>query len=226
MNNPTPAGNPSPGKPSPGKPSPGKPSPGKASPGKLSPGQASYGKRAPGAGRKRLPLPVVLGLMLVAGLCALLALNTASAAQEITQRHLSDSNGAASDTEQQLLRDLAAKQAPGSLASAASALGLVANPNPAFLRINPDGSVTILGSPTPASKPPVPTPTATPKPSASATTTSSRGTSARPTKTAVVTVTVTQTAAQLLATGHVTAPATGTHPSATPRPTPTPTGRN
>jgi hypothetical protein len=125
------------------------------------------GRRAPGAGSggrsKRLPLPVLLGLMFVGGLCALLALNTASAALEIQQRHISDTNASTSDTEQQLLRDLAAKQAPGSLASAAASLGLVANPNPAFLRINPDGSVTVLGSPTPATVPPPP-PTPTPSP--------------------------------------------------------------
>jgi hypothetical protein len=130
-------------------------------------GHRMTGRRAPGAGSggrsKRLPLPVLLGLMFVGGLCALLALSTASAALEIQQRHISDTNASTSDTEQQLLRDLAAKQAPGSLASAAASLGLVANPNPAFLRINPDGSVTVLGSPTPATVPPPP-PTPTPSP--------------------------------------------------------------
>ena len=126
-------------------------------------GHRMTGRRAAGARAKRLPLPVLLGLMLVGGLCALLTLNTASAALEIKQRHISDANAGTSDTEQQLLRDLAAKQAPGSLASAAASLGLVANPNPAFLRINPDGSVTVLGSPTPATVPsPPPTPTPTP----------------------------------------------------------------
>jgi outer membrane biosynthesis protein TonB len=116
--------------------------------------------------RRRLPLPVLLGLMLVAGLCALLALNTASAAQEIRQRNLTESNATSSDVEQQLLRDLAARQAPAALASAAASLGLVPNPNPAFLRINPDGLVTVLGQPTPATvaPPPAPTPTAKPTP--------------------------------------------------------------
>ena len=140
------------------------------------------GKRAPGGRSKRLPLPVLLGLMFVGGLCALLALNTASAALEIQQRHISDTNASTSDTEQQLLRDLAAKQAPGSLAGAAASLGLVANPNPAFLRINPDGSVTVLGSPTPATvPPPPPTPTATPtKPRVTPTTSAARKPSTSP----------------------------------------------
>ena len=61
--------------------------------------------------------------MLLAGLCALLALNTASAAQELSQRALTDSNASASDIEQQLVRDLAAKQAPAALASAAAGAG-------------------------------------------------------------------------------------------------------
>lgn len=126
-----------------------------------------------------LPLPVLLALMLVAGLCALLALNTASAAQELKQRSLTDSNAALSDQEQQLMRDLAAKQAPASLAAAAAAQGLVPNPNPAFLRLNADGSVTVLGSPAAASiaAPPV----APPRPTAAATPTKpAPRTSARP----------------------------------------------
>jgi hypothetical protein len=152
---------------------------------------------------RRLPLPVLLGGMLLAGLCALLALNTASAAQELTQRALTDSNASASDIEQQLVRDLAARQAPGALASAAVAQGLVPNPNPAFLRINADGSVTVLGSPTPASLPPVPaspapTPSRSPASSADRSPTSTAGRSAGATSsgrpTAAVTVTVTRTA--------------------------------
>ncbi len=155
------------------------------------------GTTSPGAVRTRLravPLPVLLGGMLLAGLCLLLALNTASAAQELRQRTLTDSNAGASDTEQQLVRDLASRQAPAALASAAAGLGLVPNPNPAFLRINADGSVTVLGSPTPASlPPPVSTPTshpASPSPSVSKT---AAGHPSKP-ATAVVTVTVTKPA--------------------------------
>jgi len=132
-------------------------------PGNRAPAEAR--EPAPRAVRlRRLPLPVLLGLMLVGGLCALLALNTASAAQELKQRALTESNAALSDQAQQLMRDLAAKQAPASLAAAAAAQGLVPNPNPAFLRLNADGSVTVLGSPAPAKLAPPPAarkPTAT-----------------------------------------------------------------
>ena len=113
---------------------------------------------------------MLLAVLLVGGLCALLALNTASAAQELQQRSLTERNAELSDLAQQLTRDLAAQEAPGSLASAAAAQGLIPNPNPAFLRLNADGSVTVLGSPAPASLPaPVvtPTPTAAARPSAS-----------------------------------------------------------
>jgi len=151
---------------------------------------------------RRLPLPVLLGGMLLAGLCALLALNTASAAQQLAQRSLTDSIASASDVEQQLVRDLAAKQAPAALASAALAQGLVPNPNPAFLRINADGSVTVLGSPTPASIPAPPsTPTPSRSPASSPTgsahhpTARSASASATGRPTVAVTVTVTRTAA-------------------------------
>lgn len=183
---------------------------------------------------RRLPLPVLLGLMLVAGLCALLALNTASAAQELKQRALTDSNANTLDVEQQLERDLAAKQAPAALASAATAQGLVPNPNPAFLRINADGSVTILGSPAPASVPPPPVtpaphaPTAAAAPAASTSASSApkvssnpdgqaaSPTAARPSPVApVVTVTVTTAAPSTTAgpagNGGVAAPTPGGH---------------
>jgi hypothetical protein len=183
---------------------------------------------------RRLPLPVLLGLMLVAGLCALLALNTASAAQELKQRALTDSNASTLDVEQQLERDLAAKQAPAALASAATAQGLVPNPNPAFLRINADGSVTILGSPAPASVPPppvTPTPharTAAAAPTAGTSASSAPKVSSNPDSQAasptpappspaapVVTVTVTSTAPSTTASpvgdGGVAAPTPGGH---------------
>lgn|GEM_PF-4283531 len=172
---------------------------------------------------RRLPLPVLLAVLLVGGLCTLLALNTASAAQELRQRSLTDSNAELSDLAQQLTRDLAAKQAPASLASAAAAQGLIPNPNPAFLRLNADGSVTVLGSPAPASLPapvitptpslaPSPTPSLVPKPTATsgasatagsskpASSSGSRPSSARPSASSsrspapVVTVTVTRSA--------------------------------
>lgn len=120
----------------------------------------------PNRRRRQAPLAVVIGLLLLAGLGVLLALNTASAAEELRQRSLTDSNADTSDAQQQLLRDVAQQQAPGALASAAAALGLIPNSNPAFLQLHPDGSVSVLGVPAPATVAPTPTPTPTVTPAA------------------------------------------------------------
>ena len=172
--------------------------------------------------RRQVPLPVVLVSMLVGGLCALLALNTASAALEVRNRGLTDSNTSASDAEQQLMRDLAAKQAPASLQAAAIALGLVPNQNPAFLRLNADGSVSILGSPTPATAPPVPVkPTPQPTPSSTAPVKPS-ATPSKPAPAVTVTVTAAPKAPTATASHPPAAPSTPLR--ATPHPSSTPTG--
>jgi hypothetical protein len=181
---------------------------------------------AAASGKRRLPLPVILGGMLIVGLAALLALNTASAALEVRNRSVTAANTSVSDTEQQLLRDLAGKQAPASLAAAATALGLVPNENPAFLRLNANGSVSVLGSPVPATAPPVavPTPKPAPKPSAKATPSAAVSKPARPAASSskaaspVVTVTVTRAATPSSST------TPGPHSSPSPSPSSTASG--
>ena len=119
----------------------------------------------------RVPFVVLLATVLVAGMLALLGLNTASAANEVAQRKFDSANASLSDVEQQLGRDLSTRQSPTDLARAAYKLGLIPAANPAFLRFNPDGSVTVLGTaitiPPPAhavpkTTAPKPTPTPTP----------------------------------------------------------------
>jgi hypothetical protein len=114
----------------------------------------------------RVPFVVLLATVLLAGMLALLGLNTASAANEVAQRKFDSANASLSDVEQQLGRDLSTRQSPADLARAAYKLGLIPAPNPAFLRFNPDGSVTVLGTaltiPAPAHAAPKPTPTPTP----------------------------------------------------------------
>lgn len=100
---------------------------------------------------RRIPFAVLLVAVLGGGLCALLTLNTALAASEVRQRNLDAANDALNDREQQLAREVAALQAPTALARRATELGLVPADAPAFLRIGPDGSVTVLGHPAPAS---------------------------------------------------------------------------
>jgi hypothetical protein len=148
----------------------------------------------------RVPFVVLLATVLLAGMLALLGLNTASAANEVAQRKFDSANASLSDIEQQLGRDLSTRQSPADLARAAYKLGLIPAANPAFLRFNPDGSVTVLGTaltipapahPVPKTTGPKPTPTPTPARS-----------------------------------GHPTARTTPAQPSTTPstRPSPTPTG--
>jgi hypothetical protein len=111
-----------------------------------------------------MPFVLLIAGLLIGGLCALLALNTAAAAAELRRQSLTQSNAAAADDVQQLKADLAAKQAPGALASAAAGLGMVPADHPAFLRILPNGTVKVMGSPQAATAAPPPVQTPAPKP--------------------------------------------------------------
>jgi hypothetical protein len=131
----------------------------------------------------------------------LLLLSSASSADAFTQRRLEQENRALSLHEQDLGRQVAVLEAPGSLADRARKLGLVQGASPGFLVIEPGGRATVVGSPAPATSPPPP-PTPTPKPSATPGATPGAG--ARPTA----------------ARPGASAPA----PRTTPQPTPTPGG--
>jgi hypothetical protein len=106
---------------------------------------------------------LITGLLL-GGLCALLALNTAAAAQELRRQALTQSNADAADDVQQLEAQLAARQAPAALGRAATALGMVPADHAAFLRVLPGGRVQVIGSPQPAAVTPSPAPTPMPTP--------------------------------------------------------------
>jgi outer membrane biosynthesis protein TonB len=117
-------------------------------------------RHAPGA--RRTPFVLLLGGLVVGGLCALLALNTASAANEV-QRHdlaLRDQNIAARVV--QLQNDQQASAAPANLARAAEALGMVPAGNPGFLEMGTDGQVRVVGKAAPATAAPLPVPTPAP----------------------------------------------------------------
>jgi hypothetical protein len=119
-------------------------------------------ERAGSHGPRRAPFVVLVLGLLGTGLFALLAINTAAAADEVRQRELTSTNADTLDQTQQLKIDIADKQAPAALASAARALGMVPNPNPAFLLVRSDGAVAVVGSPARASGKPVATPTVAP----------------------------------------------------------------
>jgi len=126
--------------------------------------EAAPKKRIASTSRPRTPFVLLVVGLLIGGLCALLALNTASAASELRRHALVATNSDLSDQIAGLQNQIAAAQAPGALAKAAASLGMVPNPNAAFLDIAADGSVKVLGNPKPAVAPPAPTPTPSPTP--------------------------------------------------------------
>jgi len=133
-------------------------------------------------GPRRAPFVLLIASLLVGGLCALLALNTAAAAAELRRQSLAQANADAADDVQQLTAELAARRAPAALSSAAAALGMVPADHPVFLRIRPNGSGNVLGSAQPAATSPAPAPS--PTPTATLTKTPTPTKSATPTKTA------------------------------------------
>lgn len=113
------------------------------------------------AGRKGTPslLPFVAVLLVLGlvGLLALLLLNTELNKGAFTIKQQKATATKLEQQSEQIQQSLNGLDGPGPLASQASQMGMVPNPNPAFLA--PNGSV--LGSPTPAPTP-TPTPSATP----------------------------------------------------------------
>jgi hypothetical protein len=121
------------------------------------------------AGRRSvIPFAILVLAVLGLGLVLLLMINTALDQGAFTLQSAQQRGTELTDEEQQLQLELSGTTAPSALASQAAALGMVPNPQPAFL--DPaDGSV--LGSPTPApttAKPtPSPSASAAPSPTAS-----------------------------------------------------------
>jgi hypothetical protein len=93
----------------------------------------------------KAPFVVVVVALLVGGLLGLLLLNTLVAQDSFALHDLGKQAKALEQQEQDLARQVQALQAPGELASRATALGMVPGGPPAFLRLS-DGKV--LGQPT------------------------------------------------------------------------------
>ena len=140
----------------------------------------------------RVPFALLVGGLVVGGMCALLALNTASAANELARHQIAGKDSDVAGQLEQVRNQVAASAAPGSLGRAAAALGMVPAGAPAFLKITADGKVVLLGSPAPASSVPPPPPVvhpATPTKKASPTQTKK----ASPTQTQLASPTQTNT---------------------------------
>ncbi|MEP7019747.1 MAG: hypothetical protein ABI808_03780 [Pseudonocardiales bacterium] len=125
---------------------------GRATP--IRPRRASGGhqpKHAP-----RVPFALLVGGLVLGGMCALLALNTACAANELARHKIAGQDSDVAARVEQVRNQVAASAAPGSLGQAAAALGMVPAGAPAFLKISANGRVVLLGSPAPATAAPPP----------------------------------------------------------------------
>lgn len=95
----------------------------------------------------RTPFVGLVVVLIVAGLMALLTLNTALQQASFTVGRLERQAAALLDHEQALAQQVAVEEAPHRLAQRAAALGMVPSETPAFIR-TADG--TVVGVPTPA----------------------------------------------------------------------------
>ena len=116
---------------------------------------------------RRTPFVLLLIGLILGGMCAMLALNTASAANEVDRHTLAEQDQNIAAQLVQLNNQLRASPAPANLAAAAEQLGMVPQGTPGFLEIGANGHVRVKGKPAPATAPPPPVP---PKPPAHKTT--------------------------------------------------------
>jgi hypothetical protein len=155
-----------------------------------------------------MPFAVLVTGLIVGGLALLLLLNTVSAANEVRRHEITARDASVAAQVQELQNEVAASAAPGNLAQAAAALGMVPAMNPAFLVVASDGSVRILGSPAAASQIVVAAP-----PQHHAT----------PTSTATATGTATSTSSSTSTSTSGPDRSSSTTPTPTPTPTPSST---
>lgn len=163
----------------------------------------------------RVPFALLVGGLLVGGLVLLLALNTASAANELRRSALAGKDQEVSVDVAQLRNEVAASSAPGNLAAAAEQLGMVPAAHPAFIVELPNGRTVLRGHARPVSDDPLDIPTGTthvsPSPTTRAALTATPTATATPTGTPTATPTGTPTA-----TDH---PKNQKHPSTKQHPT-------
>jgi len=104
---------------------------------------------------------LVMGL-LVAGVVTTLWLSTQSTADSYQLAQLQQNTQNLAARVQQLQQQIAQAHSPGELAKLAQQLGMVPANNLAHLVVGPNGAVTVVGTPGPATSPPPPAPPSTP----------------------------------------------------------------
>jgi hypothetical protein len=157
----------------------------------------------------RVPFALLVAGLVVGGLVLLLALNTASAANELRRHDLANRDAVIAAQVQELRNEVAASAAPANLAAAAVQLGMVPAGSPAFLVIGANGVIKVMGSPAAATDPPVALP---PVP---------KTTAAKPTTTATKTTSATSTAHASTSSSKSRSPKSSAKRTPTSTPTPT-----
>ena len=109
----------------------------------------------------RVPFALLVGGLLLGGLVLLLALNTASAANELHRSAAAVKDQEVSADVAQLRNEVAASAAPGNLAVAAQQLGMVPAAHPAFIIEGPNGSTVLRGHARPVTDDPLDIPSGT-----------------------------------------------------------------
>ncbi len=132
---------------------------------------------APRLPRSPLPFAALCAAVLVLGLVTVLMLNIKLSSGSYEVHELEARSALLSEQREALSEQLDARGSPQALSARATALGMVVNPSPAFVRLA-DGAV--LGVPEPASAPPAPAPAPVPSPTPAASPTASPAPSPSP----------------------------------------------
>ena len=109
----------------------------------------------------RLPFALPIVFMVAAGLVGLLLVNTSLQSGAFEAGRLQQTNQLLAEQQGDLQRQVQQLSSPSEVTERAGALGMVANPDPGFLRLS---DARVLGDPQPATKPKTTTPTTTKKP--------------------------------------------------------------
>ncbi len=114
----------------------------------------------------RLPFMVTVMSLLAIGLIATLWLAIAAVSGSYQLQTAEAEVNALQERKETLLRDVSALDATPALQRRASELGMVPAPEPAYLEVQQDGSVAVVGEPESAEAPPPPPPPEPPAPPA------------------------------------------------------------
>jgi len=114
--------------------------------------------------RSRASFVLTVMVLLAAGVATTLWLSTQAIADSYRLEQLREENSNLAEQSELLQQDVATADSPSSLAARAKALGMVPAGEPAHLVQNPDGSITVVGTPEKVTPPPPPPPPSTPAP--------------------------------------------------------------